>query len=279
MADSQVEAEVTASNYSLIQNILGGVMIVKNEFPILEYDTDKNAIIMPSHEGYNVKLPKKAVLAFLGDEIEKYAEANNGVKVMTFLSITKLFPLFVVNYKGEEIAILQAPVGASASVQLLDWLAAYGVEEVISAGSCGALVPMEENVFLVPKKALRDEGASYHYLPPSRFVDVGERARRAIEKTLEEHNLKYIEVITWTTDGFYRETRDMVEYRVSEGCTVVEMECSALAACAEMRGITWGQILYTGDTLADAEEYDPRNFGNDSMEYALRLCMDTLLNL
>ena len=254
-------------------------MIIKNEFPILEFDTDTNAIIMPNHEGHNVKLPKKAVLAFLGDEIEKYAAANNGVKVMDFISITKLFPLLIVKYKGEDIAIIQAPVGASASVQFLDWLSAYGVEEVISAGSCGVLVPMDENVFLVPKRALRDEGASYHYAPPSRFIDVSDKARRAIEKTLDEHNLKYIEVTTWTTDGFYRETKDLVEYRVSEGCTVVEMECSALAACAEMRGITWGQILYTGDTLADAERYDARSFGNDSMEYALRLCMDAVLNI
>ena len=38
--------------------------------------------------------------------------------------------------------------------------------EIISAGSCGALEQLDESVFLVPRKALRDEGTSYHYARP-----------------------------------------------------------------------------------------------------------------
>lgn len=65
-------------------------------------------------------------------------------------------------------------------------------------------------------------------------------ARKAIEKAILQHNLKYQEVMTWTTDGFFRETKEKVMYRKSEGCAVVEMECSALAACAAFRKATWG---------------------------------------
>lgn len=39
--------------------------IIKNDIPILEYDTDKSAVIMPKHEHLGLKLPKKAVFAFL----------------------------------------------------------------------------------------------------------------------------------------------------------------------------------------------------------------------
>ena len=130
----------------------------------------------------------------------------------------------------------------------------------------------------MPTKALRDEGTSYHYLPPSRFVNINKKALKVIEKNLMSHNLKYEEVITWSTDGFYRETKDMVEYRINEGCKVVEMECSALAAVAEFRGAVWGEILFTADSLANVEKYDPRGFGGDSIEYALKLSLDTLLN-
>ena len=86
-------------------------------------------------------------------------------------------------------------------------------------------------------------------------------------------------MVTWSTDGFYRETKEKVEYRKSEGCSVVEMECSALAACAAFRNVTWGMILYTADTLADVERYDERNWGGDSYAYALRLCMDAVKKL
>ena len=57
---------------------------------------------------------------------------------------------------------------------------------------------------------LRDEGTSYHYAPPSRFMEIDERARKAIEKAILQHNLKYQEVMTWTTDGFFRETKEKV---------------------------------------------------------------------
>ena len=52
-----------------------------------------------------------------------------------------------------------------------------------------------------------------------------------------EHGLEYVEVLTWTTDGFYRETPEKVAYRKEEGCAVVEMECSALAAVAQFRNV------------------------------------------
>ena len=153
------------------------------------------------------------------------------------------------------------------------------LRKCISAGSCGALIDIPENTFLVPIKALRDEGTSYHYLPPSRYVDLNPSALKAIEQTLNQHHCSYIECIAWTTDGFFRETKDKVEYRRNEGCTVVEMECSALAACAEFRNILFGQILFTADTLADIHHYDERGWGADSFEIALSLCLEAVINL
>ena len=78
---------------------------------------------------------------------------------------------------------------------------------------------------------------------------------------------------------FIRETKEKVAYRKSEGCAVVEMECSALAACANFRGVTWGMILYTADSLADVDKYDERNWGGNAYEYALTLCLDAVTKL
>ena len=277
------------------------------DLPILEYDSDKSAVLTPNHDNIAVQLPSKAVFAFLGDEIDQYALSRKATIVANFESATKVYPIYVLEEKVEKkvgdkanenagekvdekvdekveeetqkICLVQAPVGAPAAVQILDWLISYGVSEVVSAGSCGSLVDYAENVFLVPYKALRDEGTSYHYLPPSRYVDVSERSRRAILQTLQAHNLPYHEVKTWTTDGFFRETKTKVASRKQEGCAVVEMECSALAACAQMRGIVWGEILYTADTLHDVENYDERNWGGDSKAYALELCIEAALRI
>lgn len=253
--------------------------IIKNEVPILEYDENQVAVIMPDHEKLNLNLPKKAVFAFLGDYIDKYAKNNYCRIVSEFESATKKYPIYIVNYKGEDICLCQAPVGAAAATQILDWLISYGVKEVISTGCCGVLIDIPENTFLVPTRALRDEGTSYHYLRPSRFIEIDKFALSAIESALKQNKYPYIECTTWSTDGFFRETKDKVEYRRNEGCSVVEMECSALASCSKFRNIIFGQILFTADTLADINNYDERGWGECSLEVALFLCLESVINI
>ena len=145
-------------------------------------------------------------------------------------------------------------------------------------GSCGVLADIPENAFLVPERALRDEGASYHYLPASRYIDLDREPISAIEETFRKHKLPFVTCTTWSTDGFFRETKDMVKYRLEEGCSVVEMECSALAACCRKRGAKFGQFLFTADSLANVHDYDARSFGTDSHEKALLLGLDVLRN-
>lgn len=253
--------------------------IRKHEIPILKFDTDKTAVINPTHEKLNLKLPRKCVFAFLGEYIDQYATQVHAQKVSDFVSNTKRFSIYITQYHGEEVVLSQAPVGAAAATQLLDWLIGYGVKEIISAGTCGGLASFPESTFLIPGRALRDEGTSYHYAPPSRFIEISQAARKAIKETVLAHGMQYEEVVTWSTDGFYRETKEKVEYRKSEGCSVVEMECAALAACAAFRNATWGMILYTADSLADVEQYDQRSWGGNAYEYALTLCLDAVLKL
>lgn len=255
------------------------MVLEKHEIPLLEFDSDVEAVLMPNHEELDIHLPEKAVFAFLENYIEEYAESHGAKKVAEFVSATKAYPVYVFSYQGHEICMAQAPVGAAAATQFMDWLIAYGVRQIISSGSCGALDDFEENTFLVPYRALRDEGTSYHYMAPSRYVDINKVALEAIEKTLSAKGLLYQEVMAWSTDGFYRETKEKVAYRKSEGCAVVEMECSALAACAQLRQVVWGEILYTADSLADVENYDERDWGTASLEFALEICLDSVVAL
>lgn len=250
--------------------------IHKNEIPILEFDDNTNAVIMPNQEKLNMQLPSRAVFAFLYDAVDQFAMKNHAKTVGSFVSATKTYPVYVVNYNNQEVCLMQAPVGAPAAVQILDWLISYGVNKIISAGSCGVLREIEENRFLIPTKALRDEGTSYHYAPPSRYMETAQCANDAIKQALKNNGMNYEEITTWSTDGFFRETAEKVAYRIKEGCSAVEMECSALAACAKMRGAIWGELLYTADSLANVLEYDSRSWGEQSREIALKLCLDAV---
>ena len=69
--------------------------IIINEIPILEFDTEKTAVINPAHEKLDLKLPRKCVFAFIGDYMTEYASKTETVKVSEFISMTKHYPIYV----------------------------------------------------------------------------------------------------------------------------------------------------------------------------------------
>ncbi len=77
--------------------------IIKNEIPILEFDTEQTAVISPVHENLNLVLPKKCVFAFLGEYIDEYAEKTGAQIVSYFISMTKEYPVYITTYKGEKL--------------------------------------------------------------------------------------------------------------------------------------------------------------------------------
>ncbi|MCR5770970.1 MAG: nucleoside phosphorylase [Butyrivibrio sp.] len=253
-------------------------MIIKNEIPILEYDDTSLEVIAPDHDFEDTKLPEKCLFAFLGDVVHDYAKAQNAEVIQELVTVSHTYKVYILHEEKEDICLVQSLIGAAAATQTLDSLVSAGCKKVIAVGSCGVLADLPENAFLVPTKALRDEGTSYHYLPASRYIEMDKEPITAIEDTFKRHNLPFTPCTTWTTDRFFRETKDMVSYRLEEGCQVVEMECAALAACCRKRGASFGQFLFTADSLSNVHEYDARDFGKDSHEKALLLGLDILRN-
>ena len=251
-------------------------MIIKNDFPVLEYDDSSAEVITPDHDCEGLILPEKCLFAFLGDVVHSYAEANDAEVAEELITVSHNIKVYVLHEDGEDICLVQSPIGAAAASQVLDTLVCCGCKKVIAVGSCGVLDDIPENAFMVPTKALRAEGASYHYLPASRYIELDEGPIAVMERCFEEKGLPFVTCVTWSTDGYFRETRDMVKYRQEEGCSVVEMECAALAACCRKRGAEFGQFLFTADSLANVHEYDARDFGTGSHEKALLLGLDIL---
>lgn len=249
--------------------------VSKNEIPILEFDTEQSAVIMPGHHS-DYHFPQKAAMLFMEPEIDAFAAENKCEVAGKFISVTKEFCVYKTTRRQEELVFVQAPLGGAGAVQIMEQLIAGGVREIIAAGCCGALVEDTEGSFYIPTAALRQEGTSYHYLPPSREIELDSEPIEAISKVLKRAGLKFRTCKTWTTDGFYRETKEMIQYRKSEGYSVVEMECASLAACARMRGVLFGQILFTADSLADVEAHDIRNWGNDFFAAAMEMAMEAV---
>lgn len=245
------------------------------DLPILEYDPEPDDLIRPSIRAIHADdhLPRVAVVAFLGDISRGWVAAQGWSVASAVDMVTGLFPIWTGTYNGAGIALAELPVGAPAAVLVVEQMLLLGVDTVVAVGSCGALTHVEEGEFLLPVRALRDEGTSYHYLPPARWVETTPAVREACRSALEARGLTATDCDTWTTDGFFRETVGLVTRRRDEGCSVVEMECAALAACTQLRGARYAQILYSADTLA-GEEHDIRGWGHASRDSALLSALD-----
>lgn len=249
--------------------------IVKHDFPILEYDTEPDGIIRPGRHGRPL-LPPVAVITFFGEVLEAYAFRHDCPSRNSYDSEMKRFPVYETTHRGRTLALVQGVVGSGSIAMMADYLFGNGVQVLLACGGCGVLDPIPAGDVILPTSALRDEGASYHYLPPTRHIDVDADMVRLLEETMNRHGVPYIKCRTWTTDAFYRETPDMVAYRKNEGCRVVEMECATMAAVARFRGARFGQLLYSGDILADFDNYDERNWPADTTarETLFRLTLD-----
>ena len=178
-------------------------------------------------------------------------------------------PVCLITHRPDQ-ALLRGPFQALDQLKLalagafLEELIALGCRDFIACGGCGVL---DKSIGLghvvVPATAVRDEGTSYHYLPPSREVAAHPDAIQAIEQALQKHHVPYIIGKTWTTDGVYRETPTRIARRRDEGCHVVEMEAAAFFAIAQFRGVRFGQLLYGGDDLT-GDAWDGRNWQKES---------------
>ncbi|MBO3142313.1 nucleoside phosphorylase [Dermatophilus congolensis] len=252
------------------------------QVPLLEYDADVRDFVGDGHRaaeaGNDPVLPRRIVLAFLGDVVQKFAAAQGWQVGFEFDLIAGVVPMWVGEYQGEQLALVNMPVGAAASVTVAERAVMLGVDTLVAVGSCGSLVPHEAGALILPTKALRDEGTSYHYLPAGRWVETDAQVRAACGEAIEGLGLEFVEAATWTTDGFFRETPGKVAARRGQGCEVVEMECSALSAMAQFRGVRFGQILYSADSLA-AEVHDQRGWGSSFREIALNAALDAAIKL
>ena len=119
---------------------------------------------------------------------------------------------------------------------VVEELFACGCRLLISLTSAGQIVPLAHPPYMVLiEKALRDEGTSYHYLPPSPFSHLPPHLREAIGSHWD-HTLLPLHVgASWTTDAPFRETASMIETCRQNGMLAVEMEAAALYALAEAK--------------------------------------------
>ena len=244
------------------------------------YDPTPGAVLNPTDYVAPIPgFPETVVLTFQ-PALLAHAGSMEGARVLDTSHVFFELPVYAVPYKGRELAVCQVLLGAAGSAAVLEETIARGGRKFLLFGSCGGLDrSIPPGHVLLPTEAYRDEGVSYHYLPPGDYVPLPTADR--LGALLDGLGLPYTKGRVWTTDGLYRETARNLEARRAEGCLAVDMECAALAAVCAFRGAELFQFLYTEDNLG-GESWDPGLLGSlpaDAKEAFFKIALETAIQL
>lgn len=233
---------------------------MRKRYPILEFDATSVAIVEPSHVIKPIDVPEHCVVCFFREVIAQLYNSGRAKVIASIEWEDGVHSLYEIDVDGRRLAVFHPGVGAPMAAGLLEEVIAFGCKRFIACGGAGVLrgdIPV--GCIIIPLTAVRDEGTSYHYLPPSREVNADPRGIAAIERLLREYQISYIVGKTWTTDAPYRETATKIQLRKSEGCLTVEMEAAGFFAVAQFRGVVFAQMLYGGDDVSGMQ-WDSRDW-------------------
>lgn len=156
---------------------------------------------------------------------------------------------------GVTCAIVPRTIGGPYAVLIAEQLAASGARFIFGLTSAGRVSPsLPVPSLVVATQAIRDEGTSYHYLPPG---DAAESRRDVVEALLSETSTIGLPVsagLVWTTDAPYRETLEQLRLHAEAGALAVEMQAASLFAFGAARGFPVGVIAHVTNAVGGAEE-------------------------
>ena len=202
----------------------------------------------------NILPPHTVIIAYQRDAITALLKHHRHTKIDGFFG-----EFHVLKLHNHSIGLLR-PVGPGAPIvaAAMEELIAFGVQRFIAIGLAGCLQSdLHPGDIVICDRALRDEGTSYHYLPPTRSVDANPALVQRISAAFDTRQIAHSIGASWTTDAPYRETRRKVEIYRAEGVKTVEMEAAALFAVGQRLNVPTAAGVVIGDRLADLKWQPP----------------------
>lgn len=188
--------------------------------------------------------------------------------------------LYALNKPPGRVGIMTGFGGGSPmTAELAEEFAALGVRRMVLLTWGGILQPgMQAGDIVVADQAIRDEGTSYHYLPPARTVAASASLAGELVDAIQAHGGACSRGVTWTTDAPYRETLEEIRQYQSEGVKTVEMESAGLFTIGQVRGVETASIVVGMDNLSELRWQTPGRLDGIllSLELAYAAALDVL---
>lgn len=252
-------------------------MVTENTYPILEFDDNRTAKLNPASFADQYFKTNKLIITFFPEVMDKLAAQE---KITLERTIGGENPVLIYRFADSDLLITLGAVGCPACAGNLDLFNAMGITKVMFCGGGGVLDKnIEVGQILVVDGAIRDEGFSYHYIKPSRYIYSNPEVTQKIIRYLENNSISYIRGLTWTTDAIFRETDDRIAQRKKEGAKIVEMEQAGCIAVSQFRGFEYGSLIYGGDDVSQ-DEWSKRSWrSREGIRYDLVMLCKKLVEI
>jgi uridine phosphorylase len=195
-------------------------------------------------------VPPTVLLTFQSEIAEQFVRETHARPAGQGFSFETSVPMWRGTLGTAPVMVAKLPIGAAAATIALELLIACGARTFVMAGNAGSLTPDAPiGAIIVPTGALREEGLSYHYLPPDAEPGPDAELVEGLVAATEMRGRKPLAGRVWTTDAIFREMGWKVRQYGAAGILAVEMELAALMAVVQTRGARFGAVLAISDEL------------------------------
>jgi uridine phosphorylase len=236
-----------------------------DRFPILDHPLEDPTAFTPaalmedvrrSRRLTNDNVPSVCILDFDGDLTDWLVQERMATPFLSWPCFHS--SMFALGLEDITCGIIARTIGGPYSVLIAEQLQAAGVELIVGLTSAGRVVPdLPLPCLVIAASAVRDEGISYHYLPPAREVACSALIVSALEQELKRTGREVFCGKLWTTDAPYRETKSQLSKWADEGVLAVEMQAASLFAFAAARKASVAYIAMVSNAVDHAgEQFD-----------------------
>jgi len=246
-----------------------------HRLPILDHPLDEPTVFLPhdliaavrTQRGMaGAHLPEVCVLDFDGDVTDELVRSGDALPCAHWPCFHTA--MWTIAEGGVRCGIIARTIGGPYAVLVAEQLAACGVRAVIGLASAGRIDPaLPLPAIVIASRAIRDEGTSFHYLPPDDAVDGWPGAADILAQEIEPLGLTTRIGQVWTTDAPYRETAEQVERYRKAGVLAVEMQAASLFAFSAHRRIPVGLVAH----LTNAPDHHDRAFDKGSLVHQRKI--------
>lgn len=215
-------------------------------------------------------IPRICVLDFDGDLSDWLAATGRSTPCPAWACFHTRMD--IVQTGGLTAGIVARTIGGPYAVLVAEQMLASGAEVIVGLTSAGRVrrsLPVPSIV--VPNRALRDEGTSFHYIAPGRVVDAPAAIGDVLAAELQSGALPVTRGMVWTIDAPYRETASQLQQHAAEGVLAVEMQAASLYALAAAKQAQIGVVAHV--TNAIDQDGEPFAKGGEEVSFSILQCI------